>query len=679
MTHEIVLNEYEAAVPESCTRRTVPLGTRDSYGIERLHLTAGAGWGGLAIAATFHPPGRQPVRVLADAHGFVSVPPEATAAAAQALPGRIVFTGTANGIQRVSTDLQYTVLPHAETDGAESAPTASIWEQWVAAFPAGGTAGQVLAKQSGTDRDVAWLTLAGGGAAPDYLIAEAGRAASAVQRHQGGATVSLLALADIHYGYYADPGNAAAQAAAQAAQRLSSLAFLDLAAFLGDYSAGAPATDKEDAFAQLDACKALFAPLTAAQPALWVAGNHDDAPYQGSGGRLSKTELFARLGAQNYRQPVAVDPANPAGGYGYLDLETKKLRIIYLNTDDKAGWHSAASADGSDTAYLNAHNISGAQLAFLAGTALDLSAKQDPAAWGIVILSHVALNISGSYTDCDTGQRLAHSTANAAALLLAYKTGTAGSLTHNGVAVDYDFRTAARGELLCCIHGHNHCYCSEVLEGNIQSIGVPNVMNGREQTSEDGTCYTKTAGTGQGTSFCVITIDRAAHIIYADHCGAGYDRSWEYTPAQAEGYRNQIPLATDTDGSLYNGVGYKNNSRIGSGGTVTDYSHFVATGFIPYRFGDLLRVQGGTFTEYGSMLVLYDEAHAQTAIFDYSKLGSAGYGSGAATDNGFEWTSSGATIAGINDSVRYLRFSCKGSGETLIATINQPIPENAAG
>lgn len=677
MTHEIRLRGYEAAVPESCTRRTLTLGTWGSYGAERLHLTADENWDGLAVTVTFHPPGGQPVQVLADPDGFAAVPPEATAAPTQGLPGRIVVSGAAEGIRRISTDLQYQVLPHAGASGAESRPAPDLWEQWVAAFPAGGTAGQVLAKQSGADRDVAWLTPAGG-AIPDALAAEADRAAGVVLQHQNGHTVSLLALADLHCGYYADPGNNAVRAAAQAAQRLGGLAFLDLAVFLGDYSAGAPDTAKADAFAQLDACKALFAPFTAAQPSLWVPGNHDDAPYQSTDGRLTKAELFARIGLQNRRLPVATDPADPAGGYGYLDLESKRLRVIYLNTDDKDGWHSAAAADGGDSSYLNAHNIGGAQLAFLAGAALDLTGKADPAAWGIVVLSHVALNVSGSYSDSVTGQALAHSTANAAALLLAYQTGAAGSITHNGTVIAYDFSTAARGEVLCCIHGHGHCYSSERLPGGILSVGVPNAMNGLEQPSEDGALYTKTEAAAQSTSFCVVTIDRAARVIYADHCGAGYDRRWEYSPAQPEEYRNQVAFATDFDGSLYNGVGYQNDSRISSGGNVTAYSRFVTTGFIPYRFGDLLRVRGGAFTEYGSMLALYDETHTQTAIFDYSKLTSAGYGSGAVTENGFTWSSAGATVSGIDDTVRYLRFSCRGVGESLIATINQPIPENAA-
>ena len=43
------------------------------------------------------------------------------------------------------------------SDGIDSVPTPTIWEQWVNAFPTGGEAGQVLAKVSDEDRDVEWV------------------------------------------------------------------------------------------------------------------------------------------------------------------------------------------------------------------------------------------------------------------------------------------------------------------------------------------------------------------------------------------------------------------------------------------------------------------------------------------------------------------------------------------
>ncbi|MGN0974401.1 MAG: hypothetical protein ACI4OL_00250 [Gemmiger sp.] len=152
MTHEIALRDYRAVPADGCD--ALRLGTRDSYGIERLHLVPDGSWEGLAITAVFHAPDGTATQMLADG-GTVEVPPEATAAPGE---GRIVFAGTAQGRQRVSSDLVYRVRDHAPAEGAEPAGPAPSWyEQATAHFlPVGGTAGQVLVKRTNADLDVEW-------------------------------------------------------------------------------------------------------------------------------------------------------------------------------------------------------------------------------------------------------------------------------------------------------------------------------------------------------------------------------------------------------------------------------------------------------------------------------------------------------------------------------------------
>ena len=36
-----------------------------------------------------------------------------------------------------------------------------------------------------------------------------------------------------------------------------------------------------------------------------------------------------------------------------------------------------------------------------------------------------------------------------------------------------------------------------------------------------------------------------------------------------QGYTNQVPKSTDTNGSIYNGTGYKDNTRLSSSGGVS--------------------------------------------------------------------------------------------------------------
>lgn len=52
-------------------------------------------------------------------------------------------------------------------------------------------------------------------------------------------------------------------------------------------------------------------------------------------------------------------------------------------------------------------------------------------------------------------------------------------------------------------------------------------------------------------------------MIYADCVGVGYDREFTYT-TEAVAYTNQIPISTDTDVSVFNGVGYQSGYRLGS-------------------------------------------------------------------------------------------------------------------
>lgn len=125
--HEIRLNQYS---PQYAGGNRLSLGTSHSYGIERLHLILDEGWDGLAVTATFHSPEGLPVRMLMDTDGMVDVPPEATASAGL---GKIVISGAADGVRRISCNLPYTVMEHAHTFGGTSTgPTPDVISQILA-------------------------------------------------------------------------------------------------------------------------------------------------------------------------------------------------------------------------------------------------------------------------------------------------------------------------------------------------------------------------------------------------------------------------------------------------------------------------------------------------------------------------------------------------------------------
>ncbi len=56
------------------------------------------------------------------------------------------------------------------------------------------------------------------------------------------------------------------------------------------------------------------------------------------------------------------------------------------------------------------------------------------------------------------------------------------------------------------------------------------------------------------------------------------------------GYVNMVPLSIDSSGAIYNGTGYKEGYRVRSGGAEATMSNAVCTGFIPFVYGDILRI-----------------------------------------------------------------------------------------
>ncbi len=121
-THTITLARHTAQVVG--LMGVLVLGTWDSYGTEQLLLRHGPEWDGLAIDATFHNvPSDEGVTVLADTDGLVTVPPEACMRASKY--ATITIRGVQDGVQRISCNLPYMVLDHAQVPGANSAATPS--------------------------------------------------------------------------------------------------------------------------------------------------------------------------------------------------------------------------------------------------------------------------------------------------------------------------------------------------------------------------------------------------------------------------------------------------------------------------------------------------------------------------------------------------------------------------
>lgn len=92
------------------------------------------------------------------------------------------------------------------------------------------------------------------------------------------------------------------------------------------------------------------------------------------------------------------------------------------------------------------------------------------------------------------------------------------------------------------------------------------------------------------------------------------------TPASgAVNYTNQLPIATDADGSVYNGTGYKYGVRwSNSSAAEVDYDNSYLSGYIPVSAGDTVRLK--------NIEMLADTDGNLSAIFFFSDYGTnAGY------------------------------------------------------
>lgn len=124
--HVIKLDGYNATTENG---EKLELGTFDSFGEEQLQIVKAPDWENLSVIATFNPPNRKPVQAVVDSvTGVIKVPKEATAGWYGV--GTIVFVGLADGVQRISSDVEYIVRRHSNASGTEPAePTPDLLQQ----------------------------------------------------------------------------------------------------------------------------------------------------------------------------------------------------------------------------------------------------------------------------------------------------------------------------------------------------------------------------------------------------------------------------------------------------------------------------------------------------------------------------------------------------------------------
>lgn len=488
-----------------------------------------------------------------------------------------------------------------------------------------------------------------------------------------------------------------------AARLLSSLCKIDFAAFLG--GSVKSDSDKDIGDAKADMCHVNKALNEAFEkmPSLRIYGESDllSESYYRNSAYITCKELYPLFALQSDENMVC-HSEDVFGGYGYIDFEKHKLRIIMLNTSD-------FKAEETVTPETDKAKISPQQLSWLCSS-LDMSEKSDAQSWRSIILSHHPLNW---YNNFDLLREI----------IRAYIVGEdVELLTQQGEKISYSFAGKNSASILACFNAHLGNYkvnTDSVTELSLVSIPAVspdynNIFAADSYTTEENLLYgeeatfEKVADTGEDTAFCVVTLDFENNKIYIHHYGAGYDRELTFegnigssgddvtipdTPSDGtedntgegddntgEGddtgtYTNLVPTSTDEYSDIYNDCGYADGEYIDEYGETAAYDGACHTGFITAVSSDVIRISGGQWqSSEVNRLLIYDSGFNVITSLALSGSGTQylSYTDGVATFTPSAYTE---TATG---SMAYIRVSALCAGETLIVTRNEKISSSSS-
>ena len=348
---------------------------------------------------------------------------------------------------------------------------------------------------------------------PDYIKAEALEVAKKVQAVRTADSIVFVAASDAHQ---LDTSADIVSGNKHAGMALKALAYvlpgIDFCCYLGDYTWGASTTTIAEMKQHIAEISKNIDEAFHGIPQFRTVGNHDAGAYAvaQNGTTISDAELYQMIG----KYCAGATFGSTTAGYCYRDFDSKKLRVICLNTSE------SLTADTASTGH-----VSDAQAAWFAETLKAVGAKTG---WRVLTLSHHPLDWS-VVSVCSN-------------IVKAYVTGS--SITAGGKTVN--FANSNSAQFLCAFHGHVHCFKAAKLnsisgntatEFNAWRVAIPNMCFSRNneygqnghggyygiEFGED-TTYNKTAGTADDTAFVVNVINPAAQKIYSYCYGAGYDR-----------------------------------------------------------------------------------------------------------------------------------------------------------
>lgn len=554
-------------------------------------------------------------------------------------------------------------------------------------------------KENGTDAEYL----------PDYITEEAEEVLSRVHSYQNENSLIFIAASDAHFksgDYNSETG---IRHMSQAMKLITERYPVDFGVYLGDMTSGGSNKDMDEAKREIMKSNEALQNVFSVLPSLVLNGSEDYllSSYYRNGGYISQTELSALIGRWN--RNVTRPQTDSGRGYFYRDFDELGVRVICLNTSDTYGEELGAS---SQTAVM-----SSAQLQWLCES-LDLSGKDTPKNWGIILLGHHPINMIDRFP-------------LAVNILDAYNKGTSiSAVGSDGNTVSYDFSGRNKARIFAQFHGHLHNYkVNFITENSIPLVAIPNAgfYNNNFYTADiytqeenltyaDNLTYNKKVNSATDTAFCVIVIDKASGKIHAVHYGAGTDRIIDGTivtedsadtpggdnedntgdgngntggntgGTEGDGetgddsgedggtgtYTNLVPTSKTPSGVIHNNQGYTDGYKLDSQGEIGYGPGYTHTGYMGASYGDIIRVSGGSYDgTAGNYILVYDSGYNLLWVATLSGTDEAA--SGIYYNSGVLEFSTAQVQTGNLETMAYIRVSTIGVGADLIVTRNEKI------
>lgn len=177
------------------------------------------------------------------------------------------------------------------------------------------------------------------------------------------------------------------------------------------------------------------------------------------------------------------------------------------------------------------------------------------------------------------------------------------------------------------------------------------------------------------------------YVLNSDGMFYAYKAHTTVTPGgTVANFTNKVPTSIDANGAIYNGTGYKNNTRLSSSGVEKDEDYHTAFGYIPAKGGDTIRFK--SVSKNGADVIWYDTIQSLNYICAYDanfKFLYTGSSEGIYNTNSFvdsmslDGSVSVITLKNVAN-IAYIRMNVFNSysvndiiGESAIITVNEEI------